>query len=152
MSNVLEHGVVNALFALELVDQRSKLGHPDQWHQKVEHFYEEKFSKTLGALKKVLSLHISADPALAQVILNLDQCLRKRNYLAHHFWRNEHAVAQSTELTVEKIKELEEMANFFKQFDKELEFLIWPIYKKHGITPEMVDLHIKSGQSWQDQE
>ena len=143
MSSVLEHGVVNALFALELLSKRASFDQIDQWEDTVQQYYEDKFSKTLGNLKKLLSHHLSNNPNCEGIILKLDQCLKKRNYLAHHFWRIEYQVAQSNALTREKIHELEEIASFFKQVDKEVEDLIWPLYRINGITPSMVEEYVR---------
>lgn len=137
MSNVLEHGIVNALFAIEFLERRSDYNTIKKWHVAVDTYYDFNFTKTLGALKKSLSRHQNSLVLLEDVLPHLDKCLHSRNYLAHQFWRIEYSASISNENTHRVIGELERIRDHFKDTDNKLEELIWPLLNANGITKEL---------------
>jgi hypothetical protein len=86
-SSVLEHGVANAIFILELMDKRAEVKTRQEWETLVDNYFENSFAQTLGRLKNQLVSHRGRSSVLARIIPDLDKCVEERNFLAHHFWR-----------------------------------------------------------------
>jgi len=89
-SNVLEHGVVNAIYVLDVLKKREGAETRDEWEALADKHFIGSFAKTLGRLKNELTQHRERSLTLASIITDLGKCVKERNFLAHHFWR-EHA-------------------------------------------------------------
>ena len=84
MSQVLEHGLANALLVLDIVPRASAVATPESWPEKVDSFYDAQFKRTLGSLIHRLRELTLVPPELEQV---LEQALETRNWLSHHYFR-----------------------------------------------------------------
>jgi hypothetical protein len=135
-SSVLEHGAANALLVLELFEGRGGAKTKTEWESLVDKHYEESFARTLGQLIKRLSEHHAA--TVSTLVPDLKNCVTKRNFLVHHFWR-EHALHWFTsEGRAAMAAELEEARELFSSTDKKLEAVIEPIEKQRGVTDELI--------------
>src|ERR1700720_658414 len=136
-SSVLEHGVANAIFILELMDKRTEVKTREEWETLVDNHFENSFAKTLGRLNNQLVRHQGRSPALASLIIDLDKCVEERNFLAHHFWR-EYATHWFT-ATGRKgmVQRLEEARDLFSETDSKLEAAIRPFAAGYGFTPDV---------------
>src|SRR5438270_10417905 len=119
--SVLEHGIANAIFILELMEGRGGAKTQEEWETIVDQHYEESFEKTLAKLKSHLARHQQRSLTLSSVIPDLDSCVSERNFLAHHFCR-EYATKWFTALgRQEMIQRLTEARNLFSETDRKLE-------------------------------
>jgi hypothetical protein len=137
-SSVLEHGVANALMALELLEGRGGARTQAEWETLVDRHYESSFAKTLGTLIRQLPRHHQRLPELAAMAADFEQSLKERNFLAHHFWR-EHAEHWFTsEGRTTMVQRLEEARDLFATTDRKLDAAVQPFEARHGITREAV--------------
>src|SRR6266702_1436023 len=79
LSQVLEHGLANALLVFDLVPRAGKVATPDTWPQKVDEFYDEHFRKTLGVLIQRMKAIAPVSSELEDI---LARALEKRNWLS----------------------------------------------------------------------
>ena len=137
-SSVLEHGVANAILALELLNGRGGAKSRAEWESLVDKHFEDSFAKTLGRLIRQFARHHERSPALAGINTDLEKCVAERNFLAHHFWRGyaEHWLTSDGRASM--IQRLERARDLFAETDKKLEAAIQPLEVRHGITPEVV--------------
>lgn len=135
-ANILEFGVVNALCTLDLLEKREDFPDKEVWKNIIDKHYDDSFKNSFGKLLKKIELHRKSIPELESVVSAVTACVDRRNFLAHHFWR-EHATSLFTkEGRAKMIKELEEASELFFRTDQALEKLIQPIDDRYGITAE----------------
>ncbi|MBI2509007.1 MAG: hypothetical protein HYV99_03225 [Betaproteobacteria bacterium] len=85
LAQVLEHGLANALLCAELLPSRAGKPVPrKQWEAEFDAFMERQFEGTLGRLIRSLK---KAAPIPTELEGLLTEALEKRNFLAHHFFR-----------------------------------------------------------------
>ena len=97
-AQVLEHGLANAMtYASKVAGRLPTLDEYDA-------FLESKFEKTLGALINDLKGHVCVDPGLQGT---LSTALKKRNWLAHHYFRERPQTFMSDRGCATMIAELE---------------------------------------------
>jgi hypothetical protein len=137
-SSGLEHGVVNALLILEILDKRRNVKTHAEWEMLVDAHFDSSFAKTLGRLKTQLARHHARSTALASLIPDLDRRVEERNFLAHHFWRDCSIQWFTPDGREEMTHRLEEVRDLFRYTDKKLEAAIQPFAEQHGITPELI--------------
>jgi hypothetical protein len=129
-AQVLEHGLANAmLYASMSAGRLPTLADFDA-------FLEAKFEKTLGALINDLRHHISVDPELQGT---LTTALKKRNWLAHHYFRQRSTTFMSDRGCTTMIAELESAQEIFRQADRALETVVKPFAAKVGVTDDRLD-------------
>ncbi len=125
LAQTLEHGIVNALVILQLPDK-------DKYtRQNIDEFMEGRFQKTLGALLKHLKSEVALPPNLEST---LTEALKRRNYLAHHYFREkaEHFVTRNGR--DQMLQELQNDQRLFEMADEQLEMVLKPFREKHGVT------------------
>jgi hypothetical protein len=136
-SNVLEHGIANAIFVLELLDKRREITTGQEWETLVDDHFDASFAQTLGRLKNAVVRHSERSSVLAGLMADLDKCVEERNFLAHHFWR-EYAVqwvtADGREAMIER---LEGARDLFSATDRKLEAATQPFADRHGLTADV---------------
>jgi hypothetical protein len=92
------------------------------------------YSLTLGQLLQ------EAEPLLTpDLIERFKAALKKRNYLAHHFWFDRIPKMFSEEGLLEMYHELHNAADLFSKLDEDLTFHIRPTLQKFGITDERLE-------------
>jgi hypothetical protein len=132
----LEHGLVNALVFLDLIpNKRSVAKSASEWATLVDSFMEARFELTLGkmirALKDITVVPVELQDHLASV-------LSKRNWLAHHYFRERAEAFLTQSGRVAMVAELEQMQAAFSQADDALEATIRPARERIGLTDEVL--------------
>jgi len=136
-SSVLEHGIANAILILELLDGLGGAKTRREWEMLVDKHFEESFSQTFGKLKNRLSRHNDRFQELKDVMSDIEKCVGERNFLAHHFWR-ENAMRWFTRTGREAmVQRLEQARELFSETDKKLEVVTRPLAERHGITEDV---------------
>ena len=134
-SQVLEHGLVNALLVLDLIPKASAIATPETWADKVDSFYETEFKRTLGSLVRRLRDVTTVSNELEEL---LRRALEKRNWLSHHYFRERAMEFLSVTGRDQMITELEEVRELFDAADKALDAVMKPIRQQYGYTDELL--------------
>jgi hypothetical protein len=134
LAQVLEHGLANALMCAELLPRRAGKPVPrKQWEGEFDAFMEQQFKHTLGLLMRRLN---SSTPVPNDLEELLTAALLKRNFLAHHYFR-ERAEAFMTHYGREQmIVELQEAQKLFERADDRLSQVITPLRERFGLTDD----------------
>jgi len=140
-SQVLEHGLVNALVFSDLLPRRA--GHPmpkEEWFKEFDAFMDQHFETTLGKMIRGLKNVISVPQNLESL---LAEALKKRNFLAHHYFKD-----RSTEFMTKigrdkMILELQEARTLFEHADDKLEEVVRPLRVRFGLTDEQFAKHFE---------
>lgn len=136
LAQVLEHGIVNALVYLQLLPQRAGKPIPrEEWKIEFDSFMERNFQATLGRMIKNLRAVVSVPAELEE---SLSKALTRRNYLAHHFFRERAEDFMSSRGREEMIAELEAAQSIFSAADEQLSEVTRAVRTKFGFTDERV--------------
>lgn len=130
MAQVLEHGIVNALFFLDFLPRKR-----DWTDEEYEEFFEENFSKTFGKLVHFLK-KITTVPADLESLIHRSN--KRRNHLAHTFFRESMDVLYAGGFE-EIVTALNEDIELFSETDKRLTALLEPLWLKAGWTLEAIE-------------
>lgn len=84
VSNILEHGIVNALFVIQLLPRIRDFNSQNEWGDAVEDFFSSQFEMTLGQLANKLEKTGIISVETIEIIMNSKIV---RNFLVHHFNR-----------------------------------------------------------------
>ncbi len=133
-SQLMEHSTLNLLLVLSLpsLDLCSK-----------KNFYEISLNlekKTLGQLLKRCKSKINIS---GSDIDKLEFALGKRNFLIHHFYKNNAENFISREGQIEMIESLREMTTIFDEADALLENIYKPLWDKYGFSQDKADELLK---------
>jgi hypothetical protein len=130
-ANVLEHTLVNTLAMARLITAE------EQGEQLIRDPWAQGFKDMMGKLIRRAEPYVSAYP---EVVDDLTNSLKRRNFLVHHFWR-ERIQEMITESSRAKMcADLKADCRLFTQTDERLtERVFDPLARKRGITPEMVE-------------
>ncbi|WP_434031655.1 hypothetical protein [[Pseudomonas] boreopolis] len=132
----LEHGIVNALVFLDLIpNQRRSAESASEWAQLVDSFMESRFEFTLGKMIRGLEEVTTVDPHLQD---QLSIALKKRNWLAHGYFRDRAETFLTRAGRAEMLIELEDAQTIFSQADAALEAAIKPARQRAGLTDEVL--------------
>jgi hypothetical protein len=94
---------------------------------------DREFEKTLGQLIRKLSGVATVPSNLAS---KLENALRLRNWLAHHYFRQRATEWVSREGRDQMISELKECRKSFVEADRLLDATFKPVREKYGFTDE----------------
>lgn len=145
LSQVLEHGIVNSMAYFHLIPSKAaSIRSAEEWEKQVDDFMGGGFEKTLGGMIKALSAAVAIPPHLGEL---LSETQRRRNWLAHAYFR-ERASSLMTEVgRFQMIAELQDAQALFTRADAELEKIVLPLRKRYGLTDErlkkVVDRYLK---------
>lgn len=129
-AQTLEHGIVNALVILRLLEK-------DRYtRQNIDDFMEGRFEKTLGALLKHLKSEIALPTDLEST---LTEALNRRNYLAHHYFRENARSFVTQNGRAQMLQELQIDQQLFERADEQLGKALTPIRVKHGVTDSVYE-------------
>ncbi|MFH1674662.1 MAG: hypothetical protein ABIF87_14725 [Pseudomonadota bacterium] len=133
-AQVLEHGIVNMLVFVDLLPKRAGKPIPrKQWIKELDLFLNSHFQMTLGKMirsfKEVMDV-----PEDLEILLST--ALKKRNFLAHDYFRERATEFMSYQGREKMIEELDKNKLFFEQADTRLNEIIEPLRKRSGITDE----------------
>ncbi|MEB3263528.1 MAG: hypothetical protein VKJ66_04060 [Synechococcus sp.] len=134
-AQVLEHGIVNALVVLYLIPTRRHLARSaDEWAGEVDAFMDRHFQAPMGRMMSSLRDVTYVDDDLEQL---LNEALRKRNWLVHHFFRERASEFMSSPGREQMISEIDGCRDLFQSADKRLEAIVVPLRRKAGLTDEL---------------
>ncbi|THD09312.1 hypothetical protein [Metallibacterium scheffleri] len=134
LAQVLEHGLANALMYAELLPRRAEKPVPrKQWEAEFDGFMSQQFEQTLGRLIRGLGKATSVPTDLEGL---LTDALKKRNFLAHHFFRERAESFMSSNGRDKMIEELEHAQKLFETADERLTEVAKPLRERYGITDE----------------
>ncbi len=136
-AQVLEHSIVNALLILDLIPtRRHNVSSQDEWESIVEAFMGHHFEATMGRMIQNLR---SVTEVPSDLEVRLRDALRRRNWLAHDFFR-ERAVELTTSAGRDQmISEVDECRACFEASDERLEEIVTPVRNKVGITDQLLE-------------
>lgn len=134
LAQVLEHGLVNTLMFLDLLPSRAGKPVPrKQWEAEFDSFMQRHFETTLGRMIRALQDVAPVPPQLEAV---LTEALKKRNFLAHHYFRERAEQFMSYEGREEMISELKHAQTLFEAADAKLTEVCKPVREEYGFTDE----------------
>ena len=135
LSQVLEHGLANAMLIFELAPNAMAVATPITWPSRVDSFYEEQFQDTLGRLIRKLQKVALVPPHLEQI---LARALDRRNWLSHHYFRERATEFLSSAGRNTMIAELEEAQALFQEADGALEAVSRPARERYGYSDALL--------------
>lgn len=132
----LEHGIVNAMVFLDLIPNQRKLAKSaSEWAELVDSFMDSKFELTLGKMIRALKGLTPVDPLLQG---QLAGALAKRNWLAHHYFRERAETFLTQAGRDSMLSELEAAHAIFSQADSALDAAVKPAREKAGLGDEVL--------------
>ncbi len=136
-AQVLEHGLVNALLILDLIPSRRHIARSrDEWGAEVDMFMDRHFETTMGIMMKSLREVAEVPPELD---ILLHDALKKRNWLAHDYFRERAEEFMSKVGREQMLREVDECRDLFQAADERLESIVAPIRVKEGISDELLE-------------
>lgn len=141
LAQVLEHGLANALVFLDLLPNRADNPVPrKQWEAEFDSFLERNFETTLGKMIRSLK---AVTPIPSDLEAVLTDALTKRNFLAHHFFRERSDAFVSHEGRERMIEELQNAQALFDGADTKLSEATKSAREKYGFTDERAEQFLK---------
>lgn len=137
-AQVLEHGIVNALIYCDLIPNKAHtVRSKEEWSKLFDAFMERNFKDSLGTMIKTLKAVIPVTPELEE---RFAECLRKRNWLAHHYFKDRVHLFLSEAGRDEMILQLASAHQLFEKVERELDSLLAPVRLANGITDEKLQI------------
>lgn len=130
-AQVLEHGVLNLLFAARVAD-----GSLAREFGSVDEFLGVHGSRTLGQLLSRVTHHVPINQDVS------DKCLlalRTRNFLVHQFFVERIELLFTFEGRIQMVGELHDMAQLFQAADSLLTDLMLRVARRFGLTEAQID-------------
>jgi hypothetical protein len=133
----LEHGLSNALIYLDLIPRRvNTVGTKEQWNAEFDGFLGRNFEQTLARLLARFRELTSVPKDLEEL---LTTALKRRNWLAHHYFRERAEGFMSASGRESMISEMQEAQLLFELADKCISAVTNPIRERYGITDRRLD-------------
>ena len=131
LAQVLEHGIVNALFFLDFIPRKNS----DWTDKEFENFFDEQFTKTFGKLVHSLK-KITVVPESFETLIHKSN--KRRNYLAHAFFRENMDLLYAGGFD-QIMTNLNEDLDLFRETDAALTSLLEPLWLKFGWTIQGIE-------------
>jgi hypothetical protein len=155
VEGILANLILTADFVKRMYEESKKAGKPiyDRYTmgRKLEEYLDEQHEKTMGRLignKGGVKEFIQLDPALEK---RVDDALRRRNYLAHDFWRERGQEALSVKRRAAVFADLKADELFFEELAKDLETVAMDQVRQIGLNADKlkasIDASVKRAQS-----
>jgi hypothetical protein len=136
-AQVLEHGIVNALVILDLIPSRRHTARSAaEWGDVVDQFMSQHFEDTMGRMIRDLRAVTNVPQDLEGL---LRDALKRRNWLAHHFFRERASEFMSARGRDLMIREVEECRAAFELADERLDQIVRPVRIGAGLTDQMLE-------------
>jgi hypothetical protein len=133
----LEHGLANALVYVDLIPRSARAARTsDQWTTEFDAFMGRSFEQTLGRLIRDLRLATAVPQDLED---QLTLALKRRNWLAHNYFRERASQFMSAGGRDDMIQELEEAQALFQRVDDLLGQAVKPVREKYGLTDDKLE-------------
>ena len=146
MASVLEVGLAHALMfgeffieiRRELLVTKGKCFSRAQYEARFDAFMNGQFAKTMGTIKK----RVAALPNIDfELIKRIDEATKRRNFLAHHFWRERSMKFHTMAGRAEMRDELDADAQLFLQFNMDIDAAMKPTRLSLGIKDEILEAY-----------
>jgi hypothetical protein len=132
----LEYTIVSAMVALDFVPKaKGTAGSPEEAEQRFDAFVKLQLKDTLGTLIKAIRAVTRLPDELAAA---LDKCNRKRNWLAHHFFRERADAFMTEQGRAQMVVELRQVHDLFTSTLETFERTMQPAWDRLGVTEEHV--------------
>jgi hypothetical protein len=130
-ANVLEHTLVNTLAVARIITAE------EQGERLISDPWAKGFKDMMGKLIKRAEPYVSAYP---EVVDDLTNSLKRRNFLVHHFWRERIQETVAEAGRAKMCADLKADCRLFTETDERLtERVFDPLARKRGITAEMIE-------------
>jgi hypothetical protein len=146
VEGVLANLILTADFVKRMYDESKKAGKPiyDRYTmgKKLEEYLAEQHAKTFGQLisrKGGIKEFLQLDPALEK---RVDEAKRRRDYLAHNFWRERGQEAISIRRRDKVFADLQADQAFFDELAKDLEEVAMDEVRKIGLDAEKLKVKL----------
>lgn len=127
-SEVVHRGLCH-VYALMTFERKDHVTLP-RLHEKLAHAYSLTLGQAVSDTKDLLPSDLQQRLAVA---------LKKRNYLAHHFWFERCHLMYSEQGLLEMLGELRELDDLFSDLDEDIREYFRPKREEFGITDEMIE-------------
>jgi hypothetical protein len=146
VEGILANLILTADFVKRMYDESKKAGKPiyDRYTmgRKLDEYLDEQHEKTMGHLlnaKGGVKEFIKLDTALEK---RVDDALRRRNYLAHNFWRERGQEAISVKRRAAVFADLQADQKFFEDLAKDLEAVAIDQVRQIGLDADKLKTKI----------
>ncbi len=146
MASCLEHGLIIALMQAELMSQvyrrarrERKAPSRGEWEAMFDAYMAKHGLLPLGTLIDRFRSVVKADTALGDL---LDEALRRRNHLAHGFFREKAVEFAHSAGRAQMIKELDRDQDLFARTDEAVQASVAHVIPTLGIDPDKHRAHI----------
>ena len=146
VEGILANLILTADFVKRMYEEAKKAGGPiyDSYTmgRMLEEYLAEQHDKTMGRLinsKGGVKEFITLDPALEK---RVDDALRRRNYLAHDFWRERGQEAASVRRRAAVFADLQADQAFFDEVAKDLEEVAMDEVRKIGLDAKKLKMNL----------
>lgn len=137
-ASALEHGMVNAIIVFDVMPSMSNFTNRQAWEDDFDQAFQKELALPFGVILQRLIKLGRVSPTLVE---QLHEAKRRRNRLAHEFFRIHDESVFSIDGKVEMLTECKGDTEFFQMVDNELEILSQPDREKFGITETWVESH-----------
>lgn len=131
-AQILEYGLVNALVYADLMPNRK----PNHTGLDFDLFMDKHFKSTMGNLILNFNKHVNVPDDFGLLLL---EARNRRNFLAHHYFRERALDFVSVRGMNGMIIELDATRELFDRTDTALGDIFRPIREKFGITDEVIE-------------
>jgi hypothetical protein len=131
---VMEEGITNLIVVFNLEAKRKQ--RQNITVAEIDVLFDSNYKKTLGRLMFGLRGLVTIPPDLDR---KLEQALKTRNWLAHHFFKERAVGFVTLEGRKAMILETIEAAESFREADRGISKILAPIREQVGITVEMLN-------------
>ena len=130
LAQVLEYAIVSAFVILRLPEKQKYT------REDIDDLMDGRFKKTLGMLLKTLRDEMTLPETLEAT---LSQALARRNFLAHHYFRERAEQFVTREGRAKMIVELQIDQQLFQSADTALSGVLRPMRIANGLTDQALD-------------
>ena len=140
VANILEFGMLQALFVLEIVPRVHDFKTLEEWGSAHDNFFVKGFKQTYGDL--LIRLDKTAKVS-AEMMLMLSEAKRTRNHLVHHFQRQSADVIFSSKGRIAVIEACNAAVGLFNDADKRLYAELAPIRQELGVDDAWFEKRVR---------
>lgn len=133
-AQVLEHGVVNTMVLARMKERHRTT------RAEIDSFMDTQFERTLGQMLRELGQHLAVPSSVEPV---LRDALKKRNWLAHHYFRQRSVEFMNAKGRSAMLQELREATILFRAADDALSELTREVQLKLGIDDAAIEREMK---------
>ena len=134
LAQCIEHAIVLLLVYTDLIPRWTKrISSLKQWQDEFDLFMYLHFEQTLGRLLNNLRTKMPVPSNLEQLLV---KSLKKRNWLAHDYFRERAVDFMSKVGRDGMIQELQGAQELFTQTEKALDAVVRPIRERQGLTDD----------------